>query len=384
MARQPPCSTLNLDPTDLEATARAFPDALTPPGRLFFDAAVYTYDMEQVFGRMWLCAAHVSQINEPGRFITLNVGNEPLLIVRNRTGQLNAFFNVCRHRGTRVTETKDGTARGFTCPYHAWHYDLDGMLKAAPLMDDVDGFSRDAYPLVRAQVDEFMGFVFINLDENAAPLDEQFKGFPDLSRYSFHDLQRVATHEYDVESNWKLICQNYHECYHCRVAHPDLHRISHYGALENVESSGHSFFGGPMALRDGYNTLTKSGITVRDALPGATAEDRQRVHYYHLLPNFLLSIAPDYVLTHHLWPLGPERVFIESSWLFSAEQIAQGSFDPSDAVDFWDTTNRQDWMLCENALKGLKSSRHRPGRYQSSEDCAHRFDQWYAQTLLSE
>lgn len=367
---------------ELRATARDFERARTPPGRIFFDDDAYRHDLRSIFGSMWVCAGHASRVAAPGSFFRIDVGDESLLIVRDQEGRLGAFFNVCRHRGTRLTSARAGECRGFTCPYHAWHYGLDGALKSAPTMDAVADFRREEYPLVRARVDEFMGFLFVHLGADPAPLADQFDDFPDFGRYALGELECVARHDYEIDTNWKLICQNFHECYHCAVAHPDLHRVSRHETDADVDASGRLFIGGPMALREGYTTLTKSGRSDRSPLPGASADDRRRIHYFHLLPNLLLSIAPDYVLTHHVWPRGPERVFVETAWLFAPEQIAAAGFDASDAIDFWDTTNRQDWALCENALLGLKSAQHRPGPYHPSEQCAHRFDSWYVRTLL--
>jgi Rieske 2Fe-2S family protein len=366
----------------LAATARPFDQAMTPPGQIFCDPDLYQQDLERIFRQQWLCVGHATRLTRPGDFFTVEAGNESVIVALDPDGNANAFLNVCRHRGTRVSSEPAGNCRGFLCPYHAWHYDLNGRLKAAPMMDDVAGFDRSDYPLVGVQLDTFLGFLFINFCDDAAPLASQFGDFPNLDRFGLPSLRRVARHEYLVEANWKLICENYHECYHCQNAHPQLHRISHYGDLSNDGFSGRHFIGGPMAMRAGFNTMTRSGNTERSPL--APGGDTLSVHYFNLLPNFLLSIAPDYVLTHHIWPRGPEQAFVESEWFFSAEQIAQPDFDPADAVEFWDTTNRQDWALCENAQKGLRSAGHRPGRYQSGEDCAHRFDQWYVKSMFPE
>ena len=374
----------NLSPADLAATASRFGDARTPPGRLFHATDIYALDLERIFGRMWVCVGHVSSAREPGQFFTVELGDESLIVVRGQDRTLRAFFNVCRHRGTRLTSNREGRCSALTCPYHGWRYGLDGSLIAAPSMDEDQNFDAARYPLVSARIEEYLGFIFVNLSDDPAPVAAEFDDLPDLSRFRFDELTCIERHEYDVASNWKLVCQNFHECYHCSVAHPDLHRISHHGNLSNADASGRLFIGGPMALRKGYTTLTRGGVSPRRPLPGATPDDRQRVHYFQLLPNLLLSIAPDYVLTHHLYPTAPERVRIDTCWLFAPEQLADADFDAADVVDFWETTNRQDWQLCENALKGLKSARHRPGPYQSSEDCAHRFDQWYVTTMFPE
>ena len=137
-----------------------------------------------------------------------------------------------------------------------------------------------------------------------------------------------------------------------------------------------------MAIKSRFNTMTLSGTTDRQPLAGSTDADRRMVHYFNLLPNFLLSICPDYVLAHYIRPRGPEQVYIETEWFCAAEQIGRADFDPSDAIEFWDTTNRQDWKLCEDALRGLKSAAHVQGRYQSGETCSHRFDRWYVEKMF--
>lgn len=368
----------------LQATAADFDEAFTPPGQLFWDAGLYQRDLDEIFASQWLCVGHHSRLKEAGEFFTVDIGPESVIVVLGDDGETRAFLNVCRHRGTRINKARSGRCRGFLCPYHAWHYSLDGTLKRAPQMEDVAGFDTEHYPLIAVRIETMQGFLFINLAQDPAPLTDVFSDFPDVSRYGLPDLKRVAHHEYEVATNWKLICQNYHECYHCQIAHPQLHRISDYGGLTSGSDYGHHYIGGPMAIRDGFNTMTVSGKTDRKPFAGCTEDDKRTVHYFNLLPNFLLSIAPDYVLTHHIWPRGPEQVFIESEWFFADEQIAAEGFDPSDAVEFWDQTNLQDWALCENALLGLKSRGHLPGRYQSGEDCTHRFDRWYVLTMFPE
>ena len=366
----------------LAATARDFASAMTPPGWIYWDPELYARDVAEIFGHMWLCVGHQSRIRDPGEFFVFDVGWESIIVVTDASGVTRAFFNVCRHRGTRIVSESSGKCRGFLCPYHAWNYDLDGSLRAAPMMDDTEGFARGDYPLRQVRLENFMGFLFINLDPDAPPVTESFADFPDLQRFDLPNLERVGHHDYQVDTNWKLVCENYHECYHCASAHPQLHRISDYGTLPANDVGGENYIGGPMAIKPRFNTMTLSGITERQTLPGCTEADQRMVHYFNLLPNFLLSICPDYVLSHTIRPRGPEQVIIETEWFCSKEQMQQTGFDPSDAIEFWDTTNKQDWKLCTDALRGLKSAGHRPGRYQSGENCAHRFDRWYIEKMF--
>lgn len=375
--------TYPFDSKALAASAGDFSRATTPPAQIYNNAEVYEQELDRLFLSHWLCVGHRSRLHRAGDYFLVSVGRESVIVTLDDAGEVNALLNVCRHRGTRICAQADGNVRGFSCPYHAWRYNLRGQLQAAPAMDRVEGFSRADYPLVRVRIDSFLGFLFINFSAEAPPLADQFHDLPSLARFELPLLQRVAHHNYDVAANWKLICENYHECYHCRGAHPQLHRISDHGGVSNADCSGDAFVGGPMAIRDGFNTLTLTGITERRPLTD-NADDHRQIHYFNLLPNFLLSIAPDYVITHHLWPCSADRTFVESEWFFSPQQTSAEGFDPSDAIDFWDLTNRQDWALCESAQQGLRSDRHLPGRYQSGEDCTHRFDRWYVSTLFPE
>lgn len=372
-----------LDRLDTSGTDRDFADALTPPGWVFWDRELYGREQREIFESGWLCAGHVSRLANPGDYFSVKVGDESIILAADSRGKPNAFYNVCRHRGTRIVSEGSGNCRSFKCPYHAWAYALDGKLIAAPTMDDVKGFEKSSYPLRPVRHASWNGFLFICLDPATPPIESVFSDFPDLSYLGLEKLVRVGHHQYDAATNWKLISENYNECYHCSVAHPQLSRISDDRDFPQYSHSGRHFTGGPMSIRPEFNTMTTTGRTERARLPGSLESEKHLIFYFDIYPNFLLSIAPDYMLTHYLWPTGPESVHIESEWFFAAEQIEAPGFDPADAIEFWDTTNRQDWALCENALRGLRSRGHRPGRYHSWEGSVHQFDRWYVRKMFS-
>ncbi|MEJ2603936.1 MAG: aromatic ring-hydroxylating dioxygenase subunit alpha [Gammaproteobacteria bacterium] len=372
------------DEKDVRLTDREFGEARTPPGWIFHDPALYERELEEIFRSMWLVACHHTRLAAPGDFLVVDVGPESVILVRDKAGRARAFHNVCRHRGTRVVTEGSGHCRMFRCPYHNWAYGLDGELIAAPTMEEVPGFDRRHYPLREVRLESMQGFLFINLDEDAQPLREAFSDFPALSRYAAQTLQPAGRHEYEVAANWKLVCENYNECYHCSLAHPQLHRVTTYEAFPEHDVTGRNFNGGPMGIKDGCNTLTVSGVTENPPLPGLDEQEKRLVHYFNVYPNFLYSLAPDYVMAHYLWPRGPGSVYIETEWFCSPEQMADPAFDPQDAIDFWDMTNRQDWSLCENAQLGLASSGHVPGPYHPSESGVHAFDQWYVRRMFGD
>lgn len=367
--------------TQLARTDRPFEAALTLPGFVYHDANVWREELGHIFRRHWIGVAHVSALREPGRFVTANIGGDAVLVTRDDDGELRAFHNVCRHRGTRLVRQDAGRCARLTCPYHAWTYALDGRLAAAPGMDETPGFRRRDYPLLPLQVATHCGVVFVCADEGAEPLAQTFADFPDLTAFELDTLERAAVHDYHADTNWKLVCENYNECYHCRVAHPQLHRISRDASLPGFDHRGAHFTGGPMTITPPHRSMTSDGTTRRAPLPGMADREPPLTYYFNLFPTTLLSIAPDYAMIHYVWPKGPDYVHIRTEWLFTPAQMAAADFSADDAVEFWDTTNRQDWALCENALAGLRSGAHRPGRYQAGERCVHDFDRWYARTM---
>ena len=366
---------------DLSATRAPFESARTLPADCYCSEEVFWLEQAEIFGRMWLCVGRESDLPETGDFFTHEIGDERILVVRGGDGVVRGFFNVCRHRGSRLVDAPRGEGlERLRCPYHAWTYALDGSLSHAPKMGA--GFARDAFSLVPVRLACFEGFVFANLDEAAEPLERYLAELPDLSRYRMGELRRGRRIEYEVDANWKLLCENYSECYHCPGVHPQLFRISDY--LEptlRVLESGACFNGGAMALRDGFTTMSMSGRSELPQIPGLPAEDHRRVHYYLVYPNLLLSPHPDYVLTHTIWPQGAARSRIVCEWLFTAEAVEAPGFDPVDVVEFWDLTNRQDWQVCELAQRGISSRGYKPGPYSNREDLLHAFDRFVVATL---
>jgi phenylpropionate dioxygenase-like ring-hydroxylating dioxygenase large terminal subunit len=350
---------------------------LTLPARHYTDPAHFALEMERIHFDMWLCAGRAGQIARPGQYFVRQVGNASVIVLRGDDGVVRAFHNVCRHRGTRLCAPPEGQLPGrLQCAYHAWTYGLDGALLAAPHMDQVAEFREADYPLSAVAADVWDGHVFINLAERPAPLREQLASLPGkFAPWGMADLQLVERRVYPLRANWKLIFQNYSECLHCPIVHPLLQKQQHYLSGEN-EPPQPTYLGGHMDLRDGVATLTMDGTTRRAPLPGLSPDERRRVYYYAILPTLLLNLHPDYMLTFTLWPLAPDRTDVVCEWHFHPETIARPDFDPRDAVEFWDLTNRQDWELSELAQQGIASRGYRPGPYSNREELLHAFDRF--------
>ena len=348
--------------------------AFTLPARFYVDPRYFEREMQQLFARMWICAGRAEQVAEPGRFFLREFLGERIVITRSASS-VNAFYNVCRHRGTELCTEAAGTFPGsIQCPYHAWTYDLDGRLIGAPHMDEVPHFDRADYPLHRIRTELWDGHVFINLDPDAQPLAAQLGGLREKFRpWQMEDLRLGHRIVYDVKANWKLIVQNYNECLHCPNLHPALNKLSHYLSGEN-EPLQATYMGGRMDLRPGVDTLSMDGTCPRALLPGLSPDDRRRVYYYAIFPNMLLSLHPDYMLVHTLWPVAPDRTFNICEWHFHPHELAREGFRADDAVEFWDMTNRQDWHVCELSQSGISSRAYTPGPYSNREDLLFAFD----------
>jgi glycine betaine catabolism A len=363
---------------DAFVKARVAGGAKTLEGRWYCSPEVFAAERERIFAREWICVARSEQFAAAGDFVVADVAGESVIVTRGNDGGIRAFYNVCRHRGTQLCTAPSGRFAGsIQCPYHAWTYGLDGTLLAARTMADVAEFERADYPLHEASVGLLHGFVFVTLAREPEPLARTHAALAGrFTAWRLAELRIARTLEYEVACNWKLIFQNYSECYHCPLIHPQLDRLSPSDSGRNDLTDG-PFLGGYSELRAPGASLTSSGATSRPPIRDLDAADRERVYYYTLFPSMLLSLHPDYAMVHAVRPLAPDRTAIACSWLFEPETIHSDGFDPSDAVDFWDLTNRQDWQVSELTQRGVGSRAYVPGPYANAEGLLAAFDRHY-------
>ena len=346
--------------------------------REYTDPKVFRAELERVFLDRWVWAGRGRDIAEPGAYMTYALDGESVIIVRDASGALQAHHNVCRHRGTQLVDAPRGHFDGgaIQCPYHAWTYGFDGCLRSAPGMSKSEGFEAAAHGLGRVAASEWDGHVFINVGSPRQSLSVHLDDLPKkLAPWGMADLVEVARVSYDLAANWKLIIQNYSECLHCPVAHPQLQSLSHYLSGEN-DRPHDAYLGGRMELRPGVDSLTADGTPLAPPLPGLDAAARRIVAYYAVLPNLLVNLHPDYMMTFSLWPRAADRTEIDCVWYVHEDTARRDDFDPSSAVRFWDETNRQDWALCERAQRGIASRAYVPGRYSNREELLVAFDRW--------
>lgn len=355
-------------------------DAKTLPQRYFVSPEIFEEEEEKIFSAQWVLVGHQSQIARAGDYFVPEVAGESIIVTRDQKDVVRAFYNVCRHRGTRLCEEQTGHAAAIQCPYHAWTYGLDGRLIGAPHMDLVRGFDKTDYSLQPVNLGMWEGFIFVNLADEPMPLQKWFAPLAGkFSHWNLAKLRSTKRIEYDVRANWKLIFENYSECYHCPGVHPMLSKVSPYDSAENDLSEG-PFLGGFMKVNKG-KSLTMSGNAC--ALSVGDGNDLQHVFYYSIFPNMLLSMHPEYVMVHQLWPQSPSRTLILCDWFFhpDAAEATDPGYNPEDAIEFWDITNKQDWHVCELSQQGIASRAYEPGPYSSRETIPAAWDREYLRRM---
>jgi len=357
--------------------------ARTLPAEAYISSSVLDWEALHLFEQGWVCVGRADELANPGDQRAFRIGAEGILVVRDLQGELRGFYNTCRHRGHELLEPGVTTnLRAIKCPYHAWVYQLDGSLGAAPRFGDVDGFDKVDYPLVAARLAEWHGWIFVNAD-GAAPSFAQHVGNLDelIAPWKTERLFVGETHTYEVAANWKTITENYHECYHCPSIHPALCDVTPVDSGQNFAHDG-LWVGGTMELKDFAQTMSLTGESGGVTIRGLDERQRRGVFYFGLFPNLLISLHPDYAMTHRIEPLAPGRTKVECQWLFPPEATDRPGFSPAYASEFWDITNREDWLACESVYRGLQSQGFHQGPFAWSEDEVHAFMALVAQGYL--
>ena len=293
----PPCRST---PTNSSARCCRWSTPPSCPGNAFTDPAVLAWEQVNFFARGWICAGHVEQVSERGRFLKIETGGESVIVIGDEDGLPRAFLNTCRHRGAQLVTEPEGQLRRLQCPYHAWSYGFDGSLRNAPFTEGLTDFDPACFALHEVRLAVVEGLVLLDLSGEAPPPQDHIG---DLARhmaaYRLPELRRAKQIVYEVGANWKAIAENYSECLHCPGVHPELNRLSHYLTGETYEGAG-LWCGGSMTLAEGVETMSTDGAThARRAIAGV---DERVILYFLIFPNTLVSLHPDYVMLHTLWP----------------------------------------------------------------------------------
>ncbi|MDQ2654182.1 MAG: aromatic ring-hydroxylating dioxygenase subunit alpha [Chloroflexota bacterium] len=346
----------------------------TLPGRYFHDPAIYSREQERIFGDLWICVGRADALPGPGDFMTVELSGESAIVMRGRDGGLRAFLNVCRHRGARLClEHSGNTGPALQCPYHAWSYSLDGRLVGAPNIARDESLEREKLGLFPVALEIWEGLIWLSLAENPGTVRDQLEPalrarFGDLEKFERYGIGNLAVGTsitYDIAANWKLVVENFMECYHCAPVHPELTRLlpefRNGTSYQGIVGQGTDF-------ADDIEGFTLSGNGKRDLLPGLLPSDDRLYYGFVLWPNLFVNLLPDHVILHTLLPTGPETARVVCDWLFDPAEIAKPGFDPQDTVDVFDITNRQDWDVCERTQLGMHSRAYADGGFYVSNE----------------
>ena len=349
------------------------------PATWYHDPEHYRRELDAFWYRGWVAACREEELPLAGDWVTARIGTQSVVVLRSESG-IRAFHNTCRHRGSILCEKERGRfARGrIVCPYHAWTYDLDGKLVGTPRRMETPDFKPEDFPLFDVALRTWGGFVFVCLSSPKQP------SFPAQYRnYRFEHLRIGKRIVADVKANWKLLAENFAECFHCPPVHPELCRVvtayQDAGAwgLRNRKEEKAEF-------APGATTLTLDGTSRIPAFPGLNEKERQTIYLAEtVLPNLFLNIQPDYVNSHMMFPTGPESVRIVYDWLFEPRHLPLKEADLRHYVGLWEVTNAQDARNCEWQQQGIHALPFEHGHYVPQEFDAHRFAQWVRQGLAS-
>ncbi|GAB2841717.1 aromatic ring-hydroxylating oxygenase subunit alpha [Lentzea nigeriaca] len=361
----------------------------TLEGRYYTDQGIFAQEQASIFEKMWFCAVRSGDLPNPGDFRTVQVGRESVLIARDRNGGLNAFLNVCRHRGARICVDEAGSVkRAFQCPYHAWTYALDGKLIAAPNLTSMPDVDRVEYGLTKVHLREWLGYAWVCLadeppsfeDDVLHAVTERLGSLEAIDGYEIDELSVGKRIVYDVKANWKLIIENFMECYHCATIHPELTEV----LPEFADGYAAQYYVGHGAeFGDEIKGFTVDGSEGFGKL-AALEEDRDRKYYaITIKPQVFVNLVPDHVILHRMYPVAVDRTIVECDWLYAKEVVDTGR-DVSRSVELFHRVNEQDFEACERCQPAMASRAYaRGGVLVPSEHHIGGFHEWLVHKLES-
>ncbi|MEU6251426.1 aromatic ring-hydroxylating dioxygenase subunit alpha [Streptomyces sp. NPDC047043] len=370
-------------------TTTSLPPSLIPTlsGEHYTDPEIFALEQERIFEAMWFCVARASELAKPGQFRTYQVGRESVLVSRSRDGSLKGFLNICRHRGAKLcTEESGEVKRAFQCPYHAWTYGLDGKLVAAPNLTSMPDIDRVQYGLINVHIREWLGYVWVCLADAPPSFEETVIGdvvarlgdTESIENYGIEDLQVGRRITYDVKANWKLIIENFMECYHCATIHPELTEV----LPEFADGYAAQYYVGHGAeFGDEVQGFTVDGSEGLDRIPGVADDQDRRYYAITVQPQVFINLVPDHVIFHRMYPMTQDRTVVECDWLYLPHVVESGK-DVSRSVELFHRVNQQDFDACERTQPGMSSRAYvKGGVLVPSEHHIGAFHTWVQERL---
>jgi len=344
------------------------------PATWYRDPVHYQRELDAFWYSRWIAVAREEELPRLGDWRLARIGTQSVVLLRAEDGRLRAFHNTCRHRGSVLCTQESGNfaRKRIVCPYHSWTYDLQGQLVATPRRMETPDFRLEDFPLYDVATAQWGGFIFVNLSGDGALDIGELDG---LKPYGLQNLRIGKRIVVDVQANWKLIAENFSECFHCPPVHPELCRV--VSAYRDAGAWGLRGAEMKPEYAQGAQTLTLDGSARLPPISGLDTEQRKTLYIPAMLsPSLFLNVHPDYVNAHMMVPTGPESVRIVYDWLFEAERLPLSEEDLQHYVALWDITNRQDARNCEWQQQGMQSREFRHGFYVPQEFDCHRFAQW--------
>lgn len=368
----------------------------------YTDQKIFDIEWEHIWKKYWLFAGTTAEIPKSGDYFTYKVNNDSVIIIRGDKGEIHAHYNTCRHRGSVICLEEKGNAPKLMCPYHQWVYNKDGSLFKARLMPD--DFDKSSHGLHAAHVNVVNGLIFISLAQDPPDFAKVSRDYsPFLSPYKIDQAKVGYKKSYALRTNWKLIAENFRECYHCGVAHPEYcsaviganlresadeviaARQTEWEnkglATKKIDFENDSFhFAIRYPLRPGVMSYSLDGKAV--ATPMGDHKDFDAgVLGLVVYPNFWMDSVSDYIWTMRITPVSPSRTVVDLTWLVDSHAVEGVDYTPERLTDFWRVTGEQDWELCENNFRGVESSRYQPGPYAPVEEDVAKFVDWYLERM---
>jgi len=397
------------DPQSIKTLVARQTPGMTLEQPFYTDPAIFDRDLEAIVAKQWLFVDHISAVARPGDYITYEIAGESIIIVHGKDAQVRAFFNVCRHRGSRICLNPSGSVRTLTCPYHAWVWGLDGKLIRARSMPE--GFDAEEWPLHACQVRVWNGLIFINLAKEG---DEGIVDFAQMARdvgpyldWAKLETGKVAHVEaYPTDANWKLAVENFHECYHCAPAHPEYTMVNAYVTEWDRDPAAHeakvkvwretwslkghavdflsedrydprqpwSVFRQP--IREGYRTLSQDGSFVAPLLnPEREPDDGECLIAFG--PLFYIYLCEDHATLFRFTPVTATFSEVKVSWVVRGDAREGSDYDIEKLKWMWDVTTIEDTKIINDNQKGVNSRRYAPGVYSEREGWTRKFVDWY-------
>ena len=379
--------------------------------KFYKDTSIFDLEKHNIFYNSWIFIGHESQIPNKGDFFVYKLLDEEIIVLRNKENKEKAFFNVCRHRGSRVCLEEKGNTSRFSCPYHSWTYNLDGKLLAAKSLRE--GIDKSKLGLHPCNIESASGMLLINLSDNPQSLKNLQSDLKEpFEMFGFKDLKVAAHKNYPIASNWKLAVENYQECYHCAPAHPE-YSLSHSLKIEdepgfdeaqekmmnNLESCGlkdievnkdfsnkdpdqEQYAYSRYALFDGYMTGSKDGKPLAPLL-GNIREFNQGCSDFNIGPVSYFLAYCDHIVGYIFTPTSQDQCQCDIYWLVNKDAEENKDYDKEKLMWLWDVTTYADETIIVNNQKGVNSIKYQSGPYTDKEQSTRRFIKWYLSELKS-